>query len=193
MISETLINDASLRYTNMERHCLWTPGFSKKARIIALTFEVKDLKQRFSNLKAPPSADRTPGPANPQFTGVQPWQLKEVKNGKEFSCIEKDGKTWYFCPHHSYNREKCGMYVTHKPCDHDVWQKRKNEFKLRRAKRQRDKTPGGLSLEKKTAGTGKKKKLNLSERLQTALVTKAGLSEDQFDHIWEEVNKEAKK
>ena len=33
--------------------------------------------------------------------------------------------------------------------------------------------------------------LALSERLQAALVTKTGLSEDQFDHVWEEVNKEA--
>ena len=37
---------------------------------------------------------------------------------------------------------------------------------------------------------GEIKKLNLSERLQAALVTKAGLTENQFDHIWEEVNQE---
>ena len=37
---------------------------------------------------------------------------------------------------------------------------------------------------------GREKKLALSERLQAALVTKAGLTENQFDHIWEEVNQE---
>ena len=81
LISETLFDDALLRYTNMEHRDLWTPGFSKKAQIIALTSEVKDLKQRFSNLKVPPSADRTPGSANPHFTGggVTAWQLNEVE------------------------------------------------------------------------------------------------------------------
>ena len=74
MISATLIDDALLRYTDTERRGLWTPGFSKKAQIIALTSEVSELKKRVNNFKAPPSADRTPGSANPQFTegGVDP-------------------------------------------------------------------------------------------------------------------------
>ena len=84
------------------------------------------------------------------------------------------------------------MYVTHKPCNHNAWQKRKDEYKkLRRGNRERDKTPEVPSLATKTAGTDEKKKLALSERLQAALVTKAGLSEDQFNPSWEEVNKEA--
>ena len=70
MILETLIDDALLRYTNMERRDLWTPGFSKKAQIIALTSKVSKLKKRVGNFKAPPSANRTPGSANPQVTGV---------------------------------------------------------------------------------------------------------------------------
>jgi hypothetical protein len=84
------------------------------------------------------------------------------------------------------------MYVIHKPCDNNAWQTRKDKYKRhRRAKRNRDTPPEVLSLATKTAGTGEKKKLALSERLQAALVKKAGLSEDQFDHSWEEVNKEA--
>jgi hypothetical protein len=192
--SEALIDDASLRYTNMERRGLWTPGFSKKAQIIALTSEVSELKKKVNNFKTPSSTGTTPGAARPPPTGggVQPWQLQEVKNGKEFGCIEKDGRTWYFCPHHSWNGEKCGMYVTHKPCDHEAWQERKDRYKkLRRGKRDREDGPEAPPSAAKAAGTGEKKKLALSERLQAALVTKAGLSEDQFDHIWEEVNKEA--
>ena len=75
MISATLIDDALLRYTNMERRDLWTPGFSKKAQIIALTSEVSKVKKQVKNFKAPPSADRTPGSTNPQSTGVgvTPW------------------------------------------------------------------------------------------------------------------------
>ena len=33
--------------------------------------------------------------------------------------IEKDGKTWYWCPRHVVPGKYDGLYVTHKPEDHD--------------------------------------------------------------------------
>ena len=188
ILSETLIDDASLRYTNMERRSLWKPALSKKSQIITLTSEVSELKKKINNYR-PSGPTPTPGTATNRG-GPEPWQLTKVENGKEFCEIEKDGKTWWFCPEHSWNDVKSGMYVTHKPCDHPAWQEKKDKFKrVRREKREREKTPDNTP----SAGTGEKKKLALSERLQAALVTKAGVSEDQFEHIWKEVIDEEEK
>ena len=57
-----------------------------------------------------------------------------MKKGPE--KLDKDGETWFWCPHHKIKGQYDGMYVTHKPEDHDAWLKRKNK---RLAKRQRAK------------------------------------------------------
>jgi hypothetical protein len=85
------------------------------------------------------------------------------------------------------------MYVIHKPGDHGVSQKRKDKYKAHRNKRDREGTSEEMPPAAKNptpSKTGKKKKCVLSERLRAALVIQASLTENQFDHIWEEVNKE---
>ena len=53
VISETLIDDALLLYTNMERRSLWKPALSKKAQIITLPSEVSESKRNIDNFKTP--------------------------------------------------------------------------------------------------------------------------------------------
>ena len=50
--------------------------------------------------------------------------------------MTRDGKKWFWCPHHKIEGKYDGLYVTHKPKDHEEWLKRKNEriVKKRRAK-----------------------------------------------------------
>ncbi len=94
--------------------------------------------------------------------------------------VERDGKTWYWCDKHRYNNKGTitnGMYVTHKPDGHDEWiARRKNGGKK-----------GGATVEttaKPTAtpsvSNDSSAMLSLSKSLQAALVTTAGISEDQF-------------
>ena len=118
---------------------------------------------------------------------MEPWRLiyttpEVCKNGQTYH--------WYKGDHWSAGVRYNGMYTTHKTEDHDAWRKDLDE-------RKRIKREGGTHVpinSNKRPGAeefgGEKKKLNLSERLQAALVTKAGLTENQFDHIWEEVNQE---
>ena len=76
------------------------------------------------------------------------------------------------------------MYCTHKIEDHGTWRKEMDEKK-------RIEQEGGTYFidftrrpNAREAGS-EHKKLALSEHLQATLVTKAGLIESQFDHIWE--------
>ncbi len=103
--------------------------------------------------------------------------------------IEQDGKTWYWCDNHT-NNNKCvvtqGRYVFHKPgSEHDAWRAKKDQFKKGGPKNSTVttcKVPTPVSgLTDSSAA-----KLSLSQSLQAALVTTAGLSADQFQKIWAE-------
>ena len=112
-----------------------------------------------------------------------------VENGKEFGKVERDGKKWWWCEDgHMYNNVKCGMYVCHKPGQgHKDWlvfkAKQNKERNARRGKRDRE---DDLSTKPAASAEGGAKKLELSQQLQSALVTQAGLSEDQFKKIWDD-------
>jgi hypothetical protein len=74
------------------------------------------------------------------------------------------------------------MYVTHKPEDHGVWLERQ-----RKGKKSFTPTPtDGISKQttKPMSNDSSALKLSLSKSLQAALVTTAGISEDQFKKIW---------
>ena len=82
------------------------------------------------------------------------------------------------------------MYTTNTTEDHDTWRKEMDEKK-------RIRREGGTSVptdsnKRLSAGEtgGGRKKLALSEYLQAALVTKAGLTKNQLNHIWDKVNQE---
>ena len=81
------------------------------------------------------------------------------------------------------------MYVTHKPgYQHQRWLQRKNRWlENRKAKNEKDReamTAPADKLESSTTKDKGNKKLGLSQSLQAALMTKAGLSENQFQQIW---------
>ena len=78
------------------------------------------------------------------------------------------------------------MYCLHKPGDgHQRWKEKKE--KSRREKRDKDKASSATQ----PAAGGDAKKLASAQSLQTALVSKAGLSEDAFQHLWNEACKES--
>ncbi len=102
--------------------------------------------------------------------------------------VEQDGKMWYWCDQHTFNNKGVktnGMYVTHKPEYHGVWLERRHKGKKSFAPTPTD----GISKQttKPTSSVSNDSsalKLSLSKSLQAALVTTAGISEDQFKKIW---------
>ena len=93
-----------------------------------------------------------------------------MKKGPE--KLEKDGKIWFWCPHHKIEGQYNGLHVTHKPEDHDAWLKRKNK---QLAKRRRAKDNQNSEDTKQSEEDGSKK-LVISDSLKAALMTQMDVS-----------------
>ena len=74
------------------------------------------------------------------------------------------------------------MYAPHKTCDHDKWRKEQDKRNAQKYAGKRTETPSTPEFEPAA------KKLALSDKLRTALTTKAGLSNKMYDSIWNETN-----
>jgi hypothetical protein len=80
------------------------------------------------------------------------------------------------------------MYANHKPEDHKQWQK--NKDKLWNCRKGRNNSTESAPINGKPKASASvindsaASKLLLSKSFQAALVTTAGLTEDQFNKIW---------
>ena len=97
--------------------------------------------------------------------------------------MDRDGKTWFWCPHYKIEGQSDGLYVTHKPEDHDPWLKRKNE---RLEKRRRAKDNNNGSEEAKQPDHDGTKKLVISDSLKATLMTHMDISPEQIDALVQE-------
>ena len=82
------------------------------------------------------------------------------------------------------------MYVFHKPTEHDVWKARKDELNKKQGKKSGSSntqaaTPASVPPAADSIASTNASKLSLAKSLQEALTTSAGLSEDQFQKIWQ--------
>ena len=98
-----------------------------------------------------------------------------------------DGKKWHWCKGDFYSGgvKHNGMYATFKTCEHDTWRKEQDERNAQKYSGKHTGTPSTTNTES-TA-----KKLALSDKLHTALTTKAGLSNEMYDSIWKEANRDS--
>ncbi len=79
--------------------------------------------------------DKTPS-GEKKYGTFEAWRLTKVNNNVEFNMIKKNGKNWYWCDQHQYpNCETKGMYVLHKPAEHNAWKARKDGFNKKLGKR----------------------------------------------------------
>ena len=104
--------------------------------------------------------------------------IAEWRMNKTEEKIEKDGKIWYWCPKHVVKDKYDGLYVTHKPEDHEEWRKRREAWRSRKTDNRRETESG-----KYESGS---RKLVLSENLKAALLTKCELTSDQADRLIKE-------
>ena len=75
-----------------------------------------------------------------------------------------------------------GLYVTHKPEDHDEWAKNRNRFKRRLDKNEDD---------KREENNQPQKALALSNSLKAALLTRCDLTAAQAEALIKEAREEA--
>lgn len=200
MTRTTICSQLKRMYINMDEDGTWALEYKRTDQIIALTTQCETLtnaladKERTIALATSSdfSTSRSSQYQNKNANGhheVDSWRLVEQKGG----CVFHDGRLWSFCKgdHWSGGVKYNGMYCTHNTDNHEAWRKHRDEEKK---KRQLAKV-GTESAEEEKANTEKPdastKKLALSEKLRTALTTQAGLSQDAFSRIWEEVDRDS--
>ena len=195
---QELMDDASAYFINLKNTGAWKIEISRNSQIIALTTQLTELKTEFAASKASkgtpkldtPKLDdgkHTGGPARYAFDF---WRLEKIDNKAEHNMVERDGKTWYWCDKHKYNNKGVvtnGMYVTHKPDGHQSWIERRNKGRKGSATASTGNDPAGKpTTTPSVSNDSSASKLSLSKSLQAALVTTAGITEDQFKKIWAE-------
>jgi hypothetical protein len=122
------MEDAGSYYTNMVASGDWKLEVGKNAQIIALTTQITEFKTAFNQIKIDKSTklhgEDTPKQLCKQIFSFQIWRLTKLNNKKEFNTVKKEGKTYYWCDKHKHpDSEQSGMYVFHKPTEHDAWKK----------------------------------------------------------------------
>jgi hypothetical protein len=123
---QSLMADASSYYTNLVASGDWKLEINKHVQIIALATQILELKSEISQVKTStkPSSDTGKVLCN-KNDNFQRWCLTKIDNGNEFNMVDKDGTKYYWCDKHKHqDSEQLGMYVFHKPMDHDEWKKK---------------------------------------------------------------------
>jgi len=191
--SQLLMDDASTYYTNMVASGDWKSEVNKHAQIIVLTTQITELKKEFNEVKAAKNiTPSTPTPSRSGSNKFKQWRLEKVDNKEEFNMVLRDGKTYYWCDKHNFPSSNFqGMYIFHKPTEHDTWQERKSALNGRRGKKgEKEKTTTPASTPAytpapKPSSTPSAAKLSLVKSLQEALATTTSLTNNQFTKIWD--------
>ena len=185
-----MIAQALTIYNNAISANRWEYSDPKDAKIIALATKVEHLEaqMKFSAnaTEQKPQFKRNYDGAsvanNSKYLTIDAWRMKKTE-----PMIQKEGKTWYWCPKHVSTGKYEILYVTHKPEDHEEWAKNRNRFKRREKK---DDDTKESSKDNSTLKENEKS-LTLSNSLKAALLTRCDLSAAQADALIKEARMEA--
>lgn len=169
-LSEFALN----KYNNMVEQKGWQQKESGESKLIALMTDLVNKSGKKPNPERSLNAQSGKGVS----TSVESWRMT-----KKGDTVERDGKTWHWCPDHFLKGVFNGLYMQHKPgAGHDEWLERKNK---RKAQKKSGKPDGTSSTSGSTNNFGKKSgnsgnsKLALSDKLKTVLATKLSISESE--------------
>ena len=171
---DELISEAVTKYNNMVENKTWKMKEADDSKLVALTTQVKELKEKLNSQSS--GKDNNPGSGSgSKRQPIAEWRLKKTQGDK----LTKDGTTWYWCPHQHNNGK--GMYVTHKPENHTSWyENRKNRGK-------RDKNGKKSDDKDKDTKPSGEKKLILCDKMKAAMVTRFKCSSDDAEKLWKDV------
>ena len=116
--------------------------------------------------------DKTSNGNNSKYLTIDTWRMTKTE-----PMIQREGKTWYWCAKHVSPGKYDGLYVTHKPENHDKWVKNRNRFKSHEKKEESEINASNKENDKSLA---------LSNSLKAALLTRCDLSAAQADALIQE-------
>ena len=185
-----IIAEALTIYNNAVTANRWDNKDPKDAKIMALTTQVEQLveaQKQYSAMvtakgnAAPTSSNAASGKPG-DFLSIKAWRMKKTEDS-----IQKEGRTWYWCPHHKVEGSYEGLYVTHKPEEHEEWKNNRSQFRRKKyLDKKKDNSDEGKEKDSDTS-----KKLVINENLKAALLTHSDLSALQIDEIIEDAQSQA--
>jgi len=187
--ADQLIAEAMTIYNNAVSSNRWEYSDPKDAKIIALSTKLEELEKQV-NLSAhstqsqqsnSKSNDNKSGGNNSKYLTIEDWRMKKGEQ-----TVERDGKTWHWCPKPVSPGRNDGLYVTHKPEDHEEWAKNRNRFKKNKKDDEKKEDKDNESSTKSND-----KSLALSNSLKAALLTRCDLTAAHADALIMEAKEEA--
>ena len=89
--------------------------------------ELKTEIQSLTSTHASNKSSKRPAADKPQtslrnYGNFEAWRLVKNKQQSEFNMVEKGDKKFCWCDKHQYpGSDVKGMYVFHKPTEHEAW------------------------------------------------------------------------
>ena len=154
---EYLIDKSKQKYTNLVKEGSWIKTKEKKHQQLALTTQKNGRKSEDNNKKD------------------SKCKIPAIK--KKFDGNKKmiGGVQHWWCPHHKWEGEFDGLYMTHTPQGHDEWKKAKD------ARKQKYKEQKGSKSSSSNNSTKSKKKLSCTSEMRAALCTSLQIEPEEFD------------
>jgi len=149
---EELISLAVAKYNNLCTQKTWKDNSAKDDTIVALTTQVTELQKKLESVSKSKSGDGS----NNQSSEIASWRYKKSLG----ESVTKDDKTWYWCTKHNKGK---GLYVTHKPEDHD--------------KR------GSTTKDSSSSGNKGSQKLVPNDKLKAAMVSKFKCTAEEAEEL----------
>lgn len=173
-----LMETAIQKYNNMLQRGTWTQSESQDSKLAALATRLKNVENTFRGNGASPTCTAATDSGRRKF-GIDEWRLHKQGYTKVVN-----GVTYWWCPHHKLDGKYDGLYMTHKPSEHDAWkrdrEKRNQEWKeKRRAKK-----------DKENSNPNAQKKLLMSDKLKSVLVTRLQCSDADAEDVWADLSKD---
>ena len=188
---DNLFMGAKNQYTNLVATGQWR---KQETILVASATRIQKLEGgKNSNPSLNTTNDYIPG------TTIEKW--RGIKRG---DTIEVDGRTFFWCKHHVIEGKYNGLYVSsHNEANHDLWssnQKRKISHNNSRATEGAQSSPSfsnhASSSGNSTATTAphqsvnangtSDKRLTLSDKMRSVLLTRAGMTESEIDSFLQE-------
>ena len=105
-----------------------------------------------------------------KIQAIAEWRMKKTSES-----IDKEGKTWYWCPKHVVPVKYNGLCMTYEPEDHDNWKKSREAWRFRKPESKKESED-----DKKEP---KFKKVVLPNTFKAALLTRYDLTGDQAEDL----------
>ena len=178
------VSAARNKYLNMVASKEYNKVDLRKQELLALTTKIAGMEAQLRQSTALATSggggggtNATPGLDRHRLEGTQIERWRIVKQG---ASITVDGKIYWWCEHHIDPAGRwSGMYVAHKPEDHDAVVARRRAGRAKREKRRENSGDGG--------GTPAGNSLVISQKLKEVLCSKLMVSDEDADKICNDI------